>query len=88
MGTSTPSESVIGLRIFLTSPIFTIVNRSSTNIIIKVHPTGSNPNNQSTNQTHAKDGGDASIVPKAVQEKVPESVERYDPYATDLWNVC
>jgi hypothetical protein len=44
---------------------------------IKVHPTGSNPNNQSTNQTHAKDGGDASIVPKAVQEKVPESVERY-----------
>ncbi|KAH9871314.1 hypothetical protein IAQ61_005493 [Plenodomus lingam] len=47
--------------------------------IIKVHPTGSNPNNQSTNQTHAKDGGDASIVPKKIQEKLPESVERAVP---------
>ncbi|KAH7371194.1 hypothetical protein BKA66DRAFT_572932 [Pyrenochaeta sp. MPI-SDFR-AT-0127] len=40
------------------------------------HPTSSNPNNQSTNQTHAKDGGDASIVPKKIQEKLPESIER------------
>ncbi|CAO2655220.1 Nn.00g102840.m01.CDS01 [Neocucurbitaria sp. VM-36] len=46
-----------------------------------VHPTGSNPNDQSTNQTHAKDGGDASIVPKKIQEKLPESVERAVPNA-------
>ncbi|KAJ4362382.1 hypothetical protein N0V83_010475 [Neocucurbitaria cava] len=46
-----------------------------------VHPTGSNPNDQSTNKTHAKDGGDASIVPKKIQEKLPESVERAVPNA-------
>ncbi|KAF1846952.1 uncharacterized protein K460DRAFT_276176 [Cucurbitaria berberidis CBS 394.84] len=46
-----------------------------------VHPTGSNPNNQSTNKSHAKDGGDASIVPKKIQEKLPESVERAVPNA-------
>ncbi|KAH9870145.1 hypothetical protein J1614_007067 [Plenodomus biglobosus] len=38
-------------------------------------------NNQSTNQTHAKDGGHASIVPLKVQEKLPESVERAVPNA-------
>ncbi|KAH6879586.1 hypothetical protein BKA70DRAFT_1412027 [Coprinopsis sp. MPI-PUGE-AT-0042] len=44
-----------------------------------IHPTGANPNNQSTNRTHAKDGGDASIVPKKIQEKLPESIERAVP---------
>lgn len=43
--------------------------------------TGYNDNNQSTNHTHAKDGGNASIVPLKVQEKLPESVERAVPNA-------
>ncbi|KAL6707535.1 hypothetical protein ACN47E_004105 [Coniothyrium glycines] len=38
-------------------------------------------NSQSTNQTHAKNGGEASIVPLKVQEKLPESVERAVPNA-------
>ncbi|KAF1941444.1 hypothetical protein EJ02DRAFT_404423 [Clathrospora elynae] len=46
-----------------------------------IHPTGSNPNNQSTNQTHAKDGGNDSVVPKKLQEVLPESVERAVPNA-------
>ncbi|KAH7160456.1 hypothetical protein B0J13DRAFT_617219 [Dactylonectria estremocensis] len=37
--------------------------------------------NQSTNKSHAKDGGKASIVPKKLQEKLPESVERAVPNA-------
>jgi len=37
------------------------------------------PTGNSTNQTHAKDGGDASIVPGKVQEKLPEEVERAVP---------
>ncbi|KAF2845944.1 hypothetical protein T440DRAFT_252540 [Plenodomus tracheiphilus IPT5] len=43
--------------------------------------TSSHHNSQSTNQTHAKDGGAASIVPLKVQEKLPESVERAVPNA-------
>jgi len=42
----------------------------------QVHPTGSNPNSQSTSKTHALNDGEDSIVPKKVQEIVPESVER------------
>lgn len=38
-------------------------------------------NNQSTGQTHAKDGGKASKLPLKVQEKLPESVERAAPNA-------
>lgn len=38
-------------------------------------------NYQSISQTHAKDGGNASIVPMKVQEKLPESVERAVPNA-------
>ncbi|EKG16832.1 hypothetical protein MPH_05935 [Macrophomina phaseolina MS6] len=45
-----------------------------------VHPTGAEPG-QSTNKTHAKDGGAASIVPQKLQEKLPESVERAVPNA-------
>lgn len=37
--------------------------------------------NQSTSQSHAQDGGNASIVPLKVQEKLPESVERAVPNA-------
>ncbi|KAI4628498.1 uncharacterized protein J4E88_000329 [Alternaria novae-zelandiae] len=44
-----------------------------------VHPTGSNPNSQSTSKTHALNDGEDSIVPKKVQEIVPESVERALP---------
>ncbi|KAH6909773.1 hypothetical protein BKA70DRAFT_1385584 [Coprinopsis sp. MPI-PUGE-AT-0042] len=44
-----------------------------------IHPTGSNPNNQSTNRTHALNDGEASIVPKKIQEILPESVERAVP---------
>jgi hypothetical protein len=36
---------------------------------------------QALNQTHAKDGGEASIVPKKIQEKLPESIERAVPNA-------
>jgi hypothetical protein len=49
-------------------------------IAVQVHPTGGKAD-QSTSQTHAKDGGDASIVPKKVQEILPESVERAVPNA-------
>jgi hypothetical protein len=45
--------------------------------VIKVHDTGS----QGEGKTHAKDGGDASIVPKGIQKAVPESVERALPNA-------
>ncbi|WAO92633.1 Hypothetical protein NCS54_01014800 [Fusarium falciforme] len=45
-----------------------------------VHPTDAEPG-QSTNRTHAKDGGKASIVPQKLQEKLPESVERAVPNA-------
>lgn len=46
----------------------------------QVHPTGSDPG-QSTSKSHAKDGGDASIVPQKLQEKLPESVEKAVPNA-------
>ncbi|KAH7236821.1 uncharacterized protein BKA55DRAFT_543467 [Fusarium redolens] len=46
----------------------------------KVHPTGFNPG-QSTNKTHAKNDGEEFIVPKKVQEKLPEAVERAVPNA-------
>jgi len=48
--------------------------------IPKVHPTGSEPG-QSTNKSHAKGGGEASIVPQKLQEKLPEGVERAVPNA-------
>lgn len=48
------------------------------NRIMKLHPTGPEPG-QSTNKTHAKDEGNASFVPKKLQEKLPESVERAVP---------
>ncbi|CAN9478617.1 unnamed protein product [Alternaria alternata] len=44
-----------------------------------VHPTGSNPNSQSTSKTHALNDGEDSVVPKKIQEIVPESVERALP---------
>jgi hypothetical protein len=47
---------------------------------IQIHPTGAEPG-QSTHKTHAKDDGNASIVPKKLQEKLPESVERAVPNA-------
>ena len=46
----------------------------------QIHPTGAEPG-QSTNRTHAKDGGKASIVPQKLQEKLPESIERAVPNA-------
>ncbi|KAM5522062.1 hypothetical protein FOXYSP1_15953 [Fusarium oxysporum f. sp. phaseoli] len=46
----------------------------------QIHPTGSN-HGQSTNKTHAKNDGQESILPKKVQENVPESVERAVPNA-------
>ncbi|KAK7409307.1 hypothetical protein QQX98_008547 [Neonectria punicea] len=45
-----------------------------------IHPTGSEPG-QSTNKSHAKRGGAASIVPQKLQEKLPESIERAVPNA-------
>ncbi|GME35784.1 hypothetical protein FDECE_1627 [Neofusicoccum parvum] len=45
-----------------------------------IHPTGAEPG-QSTNKSHAKGGGAASIVPQKLQEKLPESVERAVPNA-------
>jgi hypothetical protein len=47
---------------------------------VQIHPTGAEPG-QSTHKTHAKDDGNASIVPKKLQEKLPESVERAVPNA-------
>jgi hypothetical protein len=44
---------------------------------MQLHPTGKEPG-QSTNKSHAVDP-DASIVPKKLQEKLPESVERAVP---------
>jgi hypothetical protein len=46
--------------------------------VTQLHPTGAEPG-QSTHKTHAKDEGNASIVPKKLQEKLPESVERAVP---------
>lgn len=37
--------------------------------------------NQSTSKSHAKGGGQKSIVPQKLQEKLPESVERAVPNA-------
>ncbi|KAJ4352858.1 hypothetical protein N0V95_003905 [Ascochyta clinopodiicola] len=37
--------------------------------------------NPETAQSHAKNGGQASIVPQTIQEKLPESVERAVPNA-------
>lgn len=42
----------------------------------QVHPTSKDPNNKSTGKTHALNDGDDSIVPKKIQEVVPESVEK------------
>lgn len=49
-------------------------------ILLQVHPTGPEPG-QSTNKSHAKGGGAASIVPQKLQEKLPEGVERAVPNA-------
>lgn len=38
-------------------------------------------NNESKDQTHAKGDGEESVVPKKLQEKLPESVERAVPNA-------
>ncbi len=38
-------------------------------------------NSDSTEVSHAKGGGEASIVPQKLQEKLPESVERAVPNA-------
>jgi hypothetical protein len=38
-------------------------------------------NSDSTNFSHAKGGGEASIVPQKLQEKLPECVERAVPNA-------
>ncbi|KAL9562105.1 hypothetical protein ACKAV7_013649 [Fusarium commune] len=46
----------------------------------QIHLTGSSPG-QSTNKTHAKNDGEESMLPKKVQEKVLESVERAVPNA-------
>lgn len=56
-------------------------NSSSSTLLTssKVHPTGSEPG-QSTNKSHAVDP-DASVVPKKLQEKLPEGVERAVPNA-------
>lgn len=48
--------------------------------LIKIHDTGSK-NQGTSGQTHAKDGGDASIVPKGIQKAVPENLERALPNA-------
>lgn len=45
-----------------------------------MHPTGGNAS-QSTSKTHALNDGEDSIVPKKVQEILPESVERAVPNA-------
>jgi hypothetical protein len=44
----------------------------------KIHPTGKEPG-QSTHKTHALNDGEDSIVPKKIQETLPESVERAVP---------
>jgi hypothetical protein len=51
-------------------------------MIIQVHPTGDK--SQSTSKSHAKtnpDGTTESVVPKKLQEVLPESVERAVPNA-------
>ncbi|KAI1211703.1 uncharacterized protein F4807DRAFT_399006 [Annulohypoxylon truncatum] len=49
-----------------------------TNNRFKIHPTGKG-SGESTSKTHAKGGGEESVLPKKVQEKVPESIERAVP---------
>jgi hypothetical protein len=46
----------------------------------QVHPTSGNAS-QSTSKTHALNDGEDSIVPKKIQEILPESVERAVPNA-------
>ncbi|KAK7928147.1 hypothetical protein PG985_005145 [Apiospora marii] len=46
-----------------------------------VHPTGASGAVGSANKTHAKGDGAESVLPKKVQEIVPESVERAVPNA-------
>ncbi|KAI1104728.1 hypothetical protein F4804DRAFT_331990 [Jackrogersella minutella] len=45
-----------------------------------IHPPEQNASD-STTKTHAKGDGEESILPKKVQEKVPESIERAVPNA-------
>lgn len=45
----------------------------------QVHPTGAV--NTGTKVSHAKGGGEASIVPQKLQEKLPEKIERVVPNA-------
>jgi hypothetical protein len=48
----------------------------------QVHDTRTtNQSSGTSGQTHAKDGGDASIVPKGIQKAVPEGLERALPNA-------
>jgi hypothetical protein len=49
----------------------------------QIHPTEPKPAQswKSTNISHAKGGGEASILPQKVQEMLPEGVERAAPNA-------
>jgi hypothetical protein len=49
-------------------------------ICIQVNDTAADPAPENS-QSHAKDGGQASIVPQKIQEVLPESVERAVPNA-------
>lgn len=48
---------------------------------LQIHDTGSSKDGPQTHVSHAKGGGDASIVPQMIQEILPESVERAVPNA-------
>lgn len=53
------------------------------NLTYQIHPTEPKPAQswKSTNVSHAKDGGEASVLPQKVQEMLPEGVERAVPNA-------
>jgi hypothetical protein len=53
-------------------------NSDLANLSQQVHPTGGAAS-QSTSKTHALNDGEDSIVPKKIQEILPESVERAVP---------
>ena len=57
-----------------TSPI----RHTHTILTRQIHPTGTDMG-QSPDKSHAKDGGNASMVPQKLQEKLPEGIERAVP---------
>jgi hypothetical protein len=58
-------------------------SQSDMKLTSQIHPTEPKPAQswKSTNVSHAKSGGEASILPQKIQEMLPEGIERAAPNA-------